>query len=304
MTATSDVDIPARQGPDASAGRGPGGMVTWLRGRTGAPGWLLVPAMVFMVLAFVIPIVTMIKYSFTDPVPSLQNYRSIFVSGTYLHLVWNTVRIALLVTAATLVISYPYAVLMSRSRGPLLGFLSMLMLLPFLSSSVVRSFTWSAILQPNGVIPDVLHHVGIADPPRLIGNSFSVVIGMAQICMPYLVLPIYAALQGVRPEFRHAAASLGASGLRTFRHVTLPLTLPGIFAGCLLVAVYTMGSYVTPVVLGGRGSTMISQGIVLQIQTELGFGVASTMGVVLMVLTVIGLGIAIRVVGSRAVLRT
>lgn len=268
------------------------------------PGWLMVPAIAFMILAFVIPIATMIRYSFTDPTLSFANYREIVDSSIYAHLIWNTVRIALMVTAATLLISYPYALLMARSSGWRLAVLGVMLLLPFLSSAVVRSFTWSVILQPNGIIPDALRHMGISHPPELIGNSFSVVIGMAQICMPYLVLPIYAALLGIRPEYRSAAASLGANRLRTFLHVTVPLSMPGIVAGCLLVMVYTMGAYVTPVVLGGRGSTMISQGIVLQIQTSLGFGVASTMGVVLMGLTVVGLGIAIRIAGSRTVLRS
>jgi putative spermidine/putrescine transport system permease protein len=264
---------------------------------------LLIPAVLFMAFAFLLPLAIMIKYSLTSPTTSLENYRDVLSSNTYIRLIWNTFRIAFLVTFVTLVISYPYAMLMARSSGIRLTLLSLMMLLPFLSSSVVRSFTWAAILQPNGAVPNALKHIGLSHPPLLIGNTTAVVIGMTQICMPYLVLPIYASLLGVRPEYRHAAASLGASRIRTFRSVTVPLTMPGIVAGCLLVAVYTMGSYVTPEVLGGRSSIMISQGIVLQIQTTLGFGIASTMGVVLMILTIVGLGIAVRIAGTRSVVR-
>jgi putative spermidine/putrescine transport system permease protein len=108
----------------------------------------------------------------------------------------------------------------------------------------------------------------------------------------------------VHTDYLSAAASLGANRFAAFRKITLPLSLPGVFVGCLFVLVYTMGSYVTPQLLGGNGTVMISQGIVLQVQNSLGFGVASTMGVLLILVTVVGLALAAKIGGARAVFRT
>jgi putative spermidine/putrescine transport system permease protein len=160
------------------------------------------------------------------------------------------------------------------------------------------------ILEPNGIITRALQGLGFSHPPVLIGNTASVVIGMTQISMPFLVLPVYAALVAVRTDYLAAAGSLGAGRLATFRHVTLPLSLPGVLVGCLFVMVYTMGSYVTPQLLGGNGTVMISQGIVLQVQNNVNWGVASTMGVLLILITVAGFALAARIGGAKAVFRT
>jgi putative spermidine/putrescine transport system permease protein len=267
-------------------------------------GLLCLPPLAYMAVAFGYPLGLMISDSFTDAPSSLANYRSVVSSSLYATLLWNTVRIALLVTAATLLVSYPYAYLMSRARGARMIVLSAAIVFPFLSSAVVRSFTWEVILEPNGVVDRALRDLGLSHPPVLIGNTASVVIGLTQISMPFLVLPIYAALVAVRQDYLSAAASLGANRLATFRHVTMPLSLPGVLVGCLFVLVYAMGSYVTPQLLGGNDSVMISQGIVLQVQNSLGFGVASTMGVLLILITVAGLALAAKIGGARAVFRT
>jgi putative spermidine/putrescine transport system permease protein len=267
-------------------------------------GLLCLPPLVYMVVAFGYPLGLMISDSFTDSASPLSNYRGVITSSLYATLLWNTVRIALLVAVATLVVGYPYAYLMSRARGSRMIVLSAAILFPFLSSSVVRSFTWEVILEPNGIVDAALRGLGFSHPPVLIGNTASVVIGMTQISMPFLVLPVYAALVAVHTDYLSAAASLGANRFAAFRKITLPLSLPGVFVGCLFVLVYTMGSYVTPQLLGGNGTVMISQGIVLQVQNSLGFGVASTMGMLLILVTVVGLALAAKIGGARAVFRT
>lgn len=291
-------------GESVQPGRAPRGRTVVRAIGANRLGLLCLPPLAYMVVAFGYPLGLMISDSFTDSTSSLSNYRGVITSSLYATLLWNTVRIALLVTVTTLVVSYPYAYLMSRARGARMILLSAAILFPFLSSSVVRSFTWEVILEPNGIIDRALQGLGLSHPPVLIGNTASVVIGMTQISMPFLVLPVYAALVAVHTDYLNAAASLGANRFATFRHVTVPLSLPGVLVGCLFVLVYTMGSYVTPQLLGGNGTVMISQGIVLEVQNSLGFGVASTMGVLLILVTVAGLALAARIGGVRAVFRT
>lgn len=264
-------------------------------------GLLCLPAVIYMLVGFVLPLGIMASYSVTNPSLSLSNYDTLFQESLYRILLWNTVRITALVVIATLLIAYPYAYLMSRLHGMKLAIMALAVLLPFLSSTVVRAFTWLTLLSPNGPIPGMLRTLGLSHPPTLVGNSFSVVVGLAQVCMPFLVFPIYSALTLVSDDYLRAAASMGAGPLVAFRRITLPLTKPGIVVGCLLVAVYAMGGYVTPELLGGQGSVILNQDIVTQIQTVVGFGPASAVGVGLLLLSAVCVLFAAKLVGSRSV---
>lgn len=259
-----------------------------MRWRKSAAGWLLVlPAGVYYLFALAIPLVVIVTYSLDQPTLGFGNFTTVLEHWLYIRLLLNTLEISVIVTAVTAVLSYPYAYAMSRVRGRAALTLGIFVLLPFLSSSVVRSFTWGIILQPNGVVPELLRDIGITHPPQLIGNSTSVVIGMTQIELPFLIFPIYAAFLSVSKSYLDAAASLGASSVRRFLRVTLPLTAPGAVVGALLVFISTAGYYVTPQVLGGTSGAMIGQIIAFQINSTLNYGIACALGVILLVATVI-----------------
>jgi putative spermidine/putrescine transport system permease protein len=158
-------------------------------------------------------------------------------------------------------------------------------LLPFWTSAVVRNFAWVVILQDRGVLNYLLALVGLA-PVSILGTSTAVTIGMAQVLLPFAVLPIYTAMQKIDPNLVRAALMLGARPTVAFTTVFLPLSLTGVFAGALLVFVLSLGFYVTPAMLGSARETMLPQLIFRQIDELLAWGHASAMATVLLLTTV------------------
>jgi putative spermidine/putrescine transport system permease protein len=175
-------------------------------------------------------------------------------------------------------------------------------LLPFWSSALVRTFAWQVILRDTGIINTFLVDLGVvAEPLPLIRTTAGVIIGMSHILLPFMVLPIWAVLRRIDPEFSRAAANLGASPVTAFRRIVLPLSLPGLLAGCLLVFVLALGFYITPALLGGPRDQMISQLIVEQVERQLDWGFAAAISVLLMVATFAILLVASRFVRLRDV---
>ncbi|MDQ2965440.1 MAG: ABC transporter permease [Chloroflexota bacterium] len=264
---------------------------------------LVLPAIVFLVVFFLAPLVTMSVRSLTDPPGAgLSNYVKFFEQAANLRVLGNTFWIALLSTLACVVIGYPYAYLMTIVSGRVAGLLLIAILLPFWSSLLVRTFAWQVILRDTGIINSLLRDLGlISEPVPLIRTTLGVIVGMSHILLPFMVLPIYAVMRRIDPEFGRAAANLGASPSRAFVRVFMPLTLPGVLAGALLVFVLALGFYITPALLGGLRDQMISQLIVDEVQQALDWGSASAMAVVLMAITFAILFVASRLVRLRDV---
>jgi len=264
---------------------------------------LVIPVVVFLVVFFLAPLVTMSLRSVTDPPDAgLSNYVKFFDQAANLRVLANTFWIALLSTVTCLVIGYPFAYLMTIVPGRVAGLLLIAVLLPFWSSLLVRTFAWQVILRDTGIINGFLLGIGVVEEPvTLIRTTLGVIIGMSHILLPFMVLPIYAVMRRIDPEFGRAAANLGASPWRAFVRVFVPLTLPGVLAGALLVFVLALGFYITPALLGGLRDQMISQLIVQQVQQALDWGSASAMAVLLMAITFAILFIASRVVHLRDV---
>jgi ABC-type spermidine/putrescine transport system permease subunit I len=176
-------------------------------------------------------------------------------------------------------------------------------LVPFWSSLLVRTFAWEVILRDTGIINRTLAQLGlITSPLPLLRETYSVLIGMSQILLPFMVLPIYTVMRRIDPEYGKAAANLGAPPITAFRRVFLPLSLPGVVAGSLLVFILALGFYITPAVLGSPKNTMLSEFIVLKATTgSLDWGLASAMAVVLLVLALVVLLVASRFVRLRDV---
>ena len=258
----------------------------------------MIPAAIFLVVFFLVPLLQMSARSVTDPPDAgLSNYATFLDQEAYVRVLTNTFWIAVLSTVACLVIGYPFAYLMTVVPGRVAGLLFIAVLLPFWSSLLVRTFAWQVILRDTGIINRFLIDLGvISEPLALIRTTGGVIIGMSHILLPFMVLPIWGVMRRIDPEFGRAAANLGASPARAFLRVTVPLSLPGVLAGCLLVFVLSLGFYITPALLGGLGDQMISQLIVVQVQQRLDWGFGSAMSVLLMLLT-----LGILLIASRAV---
>src|SRR5436190_1861182 len=251
-------------------------------------GWglMILPGVVFLLLAFGIPLAGMALRSVTDPSPA--KYLEIFETRTFVVSMGYTLQVAVIVTLACLLLGYPWAYLMHTSGPRLRWVLAGMVILPFWSSLLVRTYAWSVLLRPSGVINAILQGIGIVhEPAALMGNTLGVVIGMTQIMLPFMVLPLFAVMTRMDPDLVPAAQGLGARPATAFLRVFLPLTLPGIAAGAVLVFVVALGFYITPQVLGSSRSPMFSQQIANQTNVLLDFGLASALAMVLLVVTVV-----------------
>ncbi|KAA9147627.1 ABC transporter permease [Microbacterium lushaniae] len=260
-----------------------------------------VPGILFLMLAFGIPLVMIIVRSLTDPSP--ENYLGVFTDPIYRASLWRTVEIAVMVTILSVVIGYPVAYVMARSSKGMMIFLLAVLMLSFWTSLLVRTFAWQVILNNTGIINSFLIDVGIIQAPLpLIRNLFAVFVGMVHILMPYAILAMYASLRSIPCEVEQAAQSLGARPSQVFLRVTLPLSMPGVAAGGVLVFVLSLGFYITPALLGGPQDSLISQSIVLQVQQYLQPGMGAAMAVVLVLLVLVVLFLATRFVGLGRIL--
>jgi len=259
---------------------------------------LVLPATLFLVAFFVVPLLDVSMRSVTEPPDAgLSNYTRFFEQEANLRVLTNTFWIATLTTVVCLVVGFPFAYLMTAVPGRIAGLLLIAVLLPFWSSLLVRTFAWQVILRDTGLLNSFLMELGLTrEPLPLVRTTTGVIIGMSHILLPFMVLPIWAVLRRIDPEFSRAAANLGASPATAFRRVVLPLSLPGVLAGCLLVFVLALGFYITPALLSGPRDQMISQLIVEQVQRTLDWGFAAAMSVLLMAFTLVILFVASRAV--------
>ena len=259
---------------------------------------LVLPATLFLLAFFVVPLLDMSIRSVTEPPDAgLSNYTRFFEQEANLRVLTNTFWIATLTTLVCLLIGFPFAYLMTAVPGRIAGLLLIAVLLPFWSSLLVRTFAWQVILRDTGLLNSFLMDLGLTrEPLPLVRTTTGVIIGMSHILLPFMVLPIWAVLRRIDPEFSRAAANLGASPATAFLRIFVPLSLPGVLAGCLLVFVLALGFYITPALLGGLKDQMISQLIVQQIQQRLDWGFGTAMGVLLVAIT-----LAFLFAASRAV---
>jgi putative spermidine/putrescine transport system permease protein len=277
---------------EAPAGSGSGIPRRWL-----PDGWavLAIPGILFLVLFFLLPIVRMGARSFTDPGP--ENYRIFVESSLYVKVLWTTIRTSLVVTAVCLLLGYPYAYVMHHSGKQVQAVLAALVLVPFWSSLLVRTYAWTVLLRDSGVVNSLLSRFGLIDEPlTLMRNTLGVTIGMSHILLPFMVLPIYATMRGIDPDLVPAAEILGARPMKAFRRVFLPLSAPGILAGCLLVFVLALGFYITPALLGSPQNAMFSELVVNMVSERLQFGTGSALAMTLLAVTLLLLSIGSRFV--------
>ena len=216
---------------------------------------------------------------------SLVHYQRI-ADATHFRIFWTTFEISVVVTVLALLLGYPLAYLMSQLPTRWANICLIFVLVPFWTSLLVRTYAWLVLLQRRGLVNTTLVDWGLIEAPlRLVHNYTGVVIGMLHIMLPFMVLPLYAALRAVDRSYMTAASSLGASPVRAFWTVIFPLSLPGVFAGSLLVFILCLGFYVTPALLGGGRVMMVAMKIQQNAGIYFDWGAASALGVVLLVVT-------------------
>ncbi|WP_051298099.1 ABC transporter permease [Brevibacterium album] len=246
-------------------------------------GTLAWPALVLIAAAFFVPVAMIIARSFTDPEPGLQNYTWLMTNATAQGVVLRTVWTALLATVITAVLAYPYAYLMATSSPLIRGLLLIVVLLPFWTSMMVRAFAWIIILQRNGLLNTALDAVGLP-PVAILGTNAAVLIGMCQVLMPFMVLPLFSVMLGIDMKLPLAARIMGAPGWKAFLGVYLPLSLPGVFAGALIVFILSLGFYVTPALLGSPREQLVPNALYSQVLELLAWGRGGALAVALLVL--------------------
>jgi putative spermidine/putrescine transport system permease protein len=262
--------------------------------RLNAPILLIVPTLILLAIFFVYPVGKIVGRTFTDHTSSvggpLANLSWYFGDPTQVKILLRTFQTSFIVTAVCLIVGYPYAYLLTivrkRWRVLMLG----LVIISCWQSILVRNYAWRILERESGVINDVLAFLGFSRV-ELLGTTKGVIIGMAHVMVPFMILPLYANMRTIDRRLLLAARSLGASPATAFRKVYLPLSLPGIMAGALLVFVLSLGFYITPALLGSPDNSLISQAIVLQINRLLDWGHAGAMSFVLLVTTLFLLGI-------------
>jgi putative spermidine/putrescine transport system permease protein len=241
------------------------------------------------------PLLQLLYRSFMTPTFSLEKYRGLLTDGVSVTILTRTIVMSLIVTVVTLLLAYPYAYAMTKVTPRTRAVLMALVLLPFWTSLMARTFAWLVLLQDTGVVNSLLSSVGIG-PLSLIRNTTGVTIGMTQVLLPFMVLPLYSTMSKIDSRLMTAAVSLGAPARVAFRRVYLPLSMPGVVAGLTLVFIMSLGFYITPQILGSPQQAMISQLIATKIDRLLDFGAAGALSAVLIVITLLLLALMSRVV--------
>jgi putative spermidine/putrescine transport system permease protein len=221
---------------------------------------LLLPALALILFFFVLPYANLLFISFMTPgkdgpydtIPTLANYLTTITDPFNWKVLGRTMWYGTLTTVITLVLGYPMAYHMSRASSRTKGLLLMLLISPLLVGVIIRSYGWMILLADKGLINTTLLQWGLVDHPlKLMYNPFGVMVGMVHIYLPFMVLSLAGNLQSIHPDLELAGRSLGASTWRTFWRITWPLSLPGVFAGTLMVWVLSVSAYVIPALLGG-----------------------------------------------------
>jgi putative spermidine/putrescine transport system permease protein len=267
------------------------------RGRVSPIAWLIGPALLLFVIFFVLPFGAMALLSFLsgNPVNSTnvafttRHYERLMGDSLYLEALIATMRIGLVTTIVSLLIGYPLAHWMARMHSRFgHALLLMAVIAPMLTGIVVRTFAWMTLLQDSGVINTTLIAMGwIEQPIKLMYNEFGTVVALVHIYVPFMVLTLTGVIGRIDERLEQAARSLGAGRLRAFFEVTLPLSLPGIMAGSLLVFALSISAYVTPFLMGGTDVLTLPMMIYQQVSSSFNLGFAGALGVVLLAVSLV-----------------
>ena len=250
---------------------------------------LLLPALLALGTFFVYPLYGILLRSVYKNGYTLESYRQVARTSVYLMVIALTFRTAGVVTLIALLLGYPLAYVLATVRPRLARVLVVIVVLPFLTSIIVRTYAWMVLLGSNGVVNQYLQALGLTHQPlRLLYNQAGVVVGMTYVLLPFMVLTLASVMRGIDPALVRAAHSLGASRWQAFRRVFLPLSAPGIAGGALLVFILSLGFFITPALMGGPSDVMIAMLIEREVEFTLNWSFASALAVILLALSLVG----------------
>lgn len=246
----------------------------------------LIPILLLLGLFFVIPVLGLLLRSVLEPSLGLENYKELFGSLTYAKVFYNTFLVATVVTLVTILFGFPVAWLMSMMPARWSGLVFGILILSMWTNLLARTYAWMVLLQQTGFINRILMSIGIIDEPlQLVNNLIGVTIGMTYIMLPFLIMPLHSTFKSIDPSVLRAAAVCGASRWQAFWKILLPLALPGLASGGLMVFVMSLGYFVTPSLLGGTSNMMLAELIAQLVQSLLNWGLAGAAAMVLLVIT-------------------
>ncbi len=279
----------------ATEGRPRAGVLERL-GLHGSVGWLAIPGILLVLAVFAFPTVRLLLRSFTEGDGGLSNYSDVLGDASLVRILVRSVWIATVVTAISLVLGFIYTYVAVTGGRRLRSVLLALVGLSLFVSVVVRGYSWLAILDRNGALHGLFDAVGLESfEPTLVRNFWGVVISMVQYGIPFMVIAIYDVMRRIDPNLSKAAATLGAPPHKAFLRVFLPLSLPGVIAGSVIVFVTTLGYYILPSLLGGPQNTMIGQVIADRIQTTLDWASATALAGLLLLVSLVGFAVFLRI---------
>jgi spermidine/putrescine transport system permease protein len=287
--------------PVRSVAAGSGGLRRWLRPRG---VWLVVPNWLWAGLFFVLPLCIIVVYSFlpidangnATPGFTWDNYAQLN-DPLYIHIFWRSILMSLGSTALCLGLGYPLAYFMAMCAGRYKNLCLALVIVPFWTSFLIRTYGWIIVLSPNGLLTGLLRGLHLVTQPlEILFTPFSVMLGMTYNYLPLMIFPLYVSLERVDRRVLEAARDLYADGWDAFRRVTLPLSIPGIVAGSLLVGIPTTGEFLIPDILGGAHTEMIGNAVSDQFLVALDWPFGAAMAMALMVILMVGIVLYLRLV--------
>ncbi len=261
---------------------------------------LLGPPLLFLLIIFALPLVRVVWGSVFAPEFTLQYYQRMWTVPVYGRVFWITLEVSALTTLFCILLGYPAAYVLASVRPTTRQALLLCVIVPFFLSVLVRNYVWMVLLQRTGLVNRTLLDWGlITQPLDLMYDELGVLIAMVNMLLPYVIFPVLSGLLAIPPELRHASASLGAGAARTFWLVTLPLSLPGVAAGGLLVFIVALGFFITPALLGGPKQMMLSNLIEFSVRQVLNWPFAFALANTLLCGTLLLYFIYIRVLEGR-----
>lgn len=259
---------------------------------------LALPALLLLFAFFAVPVALLLARSVTEPQLGLQNYAELLGGTTYLRILLNTFVVAGLVTVVTALLGFPVAWALAIMPQGWSALLFGIIILSMWTNLLARTYAWMVLLQQTGIINRTLQTLGIIDEPlRLVNNLTGVTIGMVYIMLPFMILPLTGVIRKIDPMILQAAALCGATKGQALRRVLLPLALPGLASGGLMVFVMSLGYFVTPALLGGTQNMMMAQMIAQQVQSLTNWGLGGAAAFVLLVVTLSLYAVQLRLLG-------
>lgn len=271
------------------------------------PLWTISPIALWLTILVAIPLLIVIIMGFLSRGTygqvefkfTLKNYIGI-INPLYIKMLLYSLGLSLLTTIICLILGYPFAYYIAKAPKRLSGILLMLIIIPFWTNSLIRTYSWITLLRTSGIINSYLLKLGIiAEPLQLLYTNGAVLLGLVYTLFPFMVLPLYASIESLDKSYLEAASDLGAQPWQTFCKVTVPLTMPGIAAGCILVFIPTLGLFFIPDLMGGSKIMLISNFIKNQFLTARDWPFGSAASIVIIGLTFVLIGIYLKVIGTN-----